>query len=437
MTRPGASAVRYDKDADGIVTLTLDDPTASANTMNDALPATAMHGDGRRRLVADEGRASPAWSSRQRQEDLLRRRRPRRDDPGEARGRRRGVRRRSSAIKADLRRLETLGQAGRRRDQRRRARRRPRDRAGLPPPDRRRRPQGRGRPARGHARPAARRRRRHPGHPDARASSRADGRAAPGHRASSRPEGRSRSASSTSWSPTARTMLARRRDLDRRQPGRRSSPGTAEATGCPAARPVDPTLAAFLPAFPALPAQADQGRATTRPSARSCPPPSRARRSTSTPRSRIESRYLTEPDRRAGLEEHDPGVLLRPAGDQRRHARARTGIAKYSAAKVGVLGAGMMGAGIAYSCARAGMRGRAQGRLARGRRAGQGLLREAPRQGHRAREATTQEKARGAARPDHPDRRPGRPGGLRPGHRGGLRGPEPEAPGVRRGRCRT
>src|ERR1700754_4110754 len=29
------SAVRYDKDADGIVTLTLDDPTASANTMNE------------------------------------------------------------------------------------------------------------------------------------------------------------------------------------------------------------------------------------------------------------------------------------------------------------------------------------------------------------------------------------------------------------------
>src|SRR6478735_5145354 len=29
------TAVRYDKDSDGIVTLTLDDPTASANTMND------------------------------------------------------------------------------------------------------------------------------------------------------------------------------------------------------------------------------------------------------------------------------------------------------------------------------------------------------------------------------------------------------------------
>ncbi|MFL6131630.1 MAG: hypothetical protein ACJ72A_02445, partial [Nocardioidaceae bacterium] len=29
------SAVRYDRDADGIVVLTLDDPTSSANTLND------------------------------------------------------------------------------------------------------------------------------------------------------------------------------------------------------------------------------------------------------------------------------------------------------------------------------------------------------------------------------------------------------------------
>jgi 3-hydroxyacyl-CoA dehydrogenase/enoyl-CoA hydratase/3-hydroxybutyryl-CoA epimerase len=34
-THTETSSVRYDKDADGIVTLTLDDPTASANTMND------------------------------------------------------------------------------------------------------------------------------------------------------------------------------------------------------------------------------------------------------------------------------------------------------------------------------------------------------------------------------------------------------------------
>ncbi len=36
------TAVRYEQDADGIVTLTLDDPTASANTMND-LYQRSMH----------------------------------------------------------------------------------------------------------------------------------------------------------------------------------------------------------------------------------------------------------------------------------------------------------------------------------------------------------------------------------------------------------
>ena len=36
------TAVRYEKDGDGIVTLTLDDPTASANTMNE-LYQRSMH----------------------------------------------------------------------------------------------------------------------------------------------------------------------------------------------------------------------------------------------------------------------------------------------------------------------------------------------------------------------------------------------------------
>ena len=35
MSTTTETAVRYERDADGIVTLTLDDPTASANTMND------------------------------------------------------------------------------------------------------------------------------------------------------------------------------------------------------------------------------------------------------------------------------------------------------------------------------------------------------------------------------------------------------------------
>ena len=35
MSTDTQTAVRYERDADGIVTLTLDDPTASANTMNE------------------------------------------------------------------------------------------------------------------------------------------------------------------------------------------------------------------------------------------------------------------------------------------------------------------------------------------------------------------------------------------------------------------
>ena len=42
------TAVHYDRDADGIVTLTLDDPTASANTMNELY----LELDGRRRAAA-------------------------------------------------------------------------------------------------------------------------------------------------------------------------------------------------------------------------------------------------------------------------------------------------------------------------------------------------------------------------------------------------
>ena len=76
--------------------------------------------------------------------------------------------------------------------------------------------------------------------------------------------------------------------------------------------------------------------------------------------------------------------------------------------------------------------GRAQGRRARVGRARQGLQREAARQGHLARQVHRGEEGR-AARPDHAHRRRRRSPGLRPGDRGGLRGPEPQAPGLRRG----
>jgi CTP:molybdopterin cytidylyltransferase MocA len=37
------SAVRWDKDSDGIVVLTLDDPTQSANTMNELYKESMAH----------------------------------------------------------------------------------------------------------------------------------------------------------------------------------------------------------------------------------------------------------------------------------------------------------------------------------------------------------------------------------------------------------
>ena len=374
------------QDADGIVTLTLDDPTASANTMNDAYRrrwrprstgCDAEQDDDHRR------RDHP------RQEDLLRRRRPQRPDAG----RRRTTPPRSSpmveAIKADAAPAGDARPAGRRRDQRRRARRRPRDRAGLPPPHRRRRPAGRARPARG--RPSA-------CCPAAAASPASSGCSAssralmdvllPGHRASSPPRRSEKGlvdelvATRDELLPAAKAwILAHRDDRGRVQPV-----GPRRATGCPAAPRRRPKLAQFLPAFPASCASSSRAP-TTRRRARSWPRPSRARRSTSTPRSRIESRYFVDLVDRPDRQEHDPGVLLRPAGDQRRRAAARRASSRTRPTKVGVLGAGMMGAGIAYSCARAGMRGRAQGRRARGRREGQGLLREPARQGDRARHA--------------------------------------------------
>ena len=58
MTDTQQSAVRYEQDADGIVTLTLDDPTASANTMNEIYRDVD---EGRRRPARRrEGRRSPA-----------------------------------------------------------------------------------------------------------------------------------------------------------------------------------------------------------------------------------------------------------------------------------------------------------------------------------------------------------------------------------------
>ena len=65
------NTIQWDKDADGIVTLTLDDPTGSANVMNEHY-AESMH-NAVERLVAEKD-SIYRRGHHQREEDLLRRR---------------------------------------------------------------------------------------------------------------------------------------------------------------------------------------------------------------------------------------------------------------------------------------------------------------------------------------------------------------------------
>ncbi|GAB2866644.1 3-hydroxyacyl-CoA dehydrogenase NAD-binding domain-containing protein [Myroides odoratimimus subsp. xuanwuensis] len=121
----------------------------------------------------------------------------------------------------------------------------------------------------------------------------------------------------------------------------------------PGGTPSSPKLAGFLPAFPALLRQQTKGALYPAPRAIMSAAVEGAQVDFETA-SRIESRYLTSliVNQQAknmiqafffDLQAINSGSL-RPDG-----------IAPYKAVKVGVLGAGMMGAGIAYSCARAGM----------------------------------------------------------------------------------
>jgi len=121
----------------------------------------------------------------------------------------------------------------------------------------------------------------------------------------------------------------------------------------PGGDPKSPKFAQFLPAFPALLRKQTKGAAYAAPRAILSAAIEGAQVDFDTA-SRIESRYLTS----LIVNQQSKNMIqafffdlqainsgsLRPQG-----------IPPYKAVKVGVLGAGMMGAGIAYSCARAGM----------------------------------------------------------------------------------
>ena len=218
---------------------------------------------------------------RQREEDLLRRRQPQEHGPGDQGRRRLGLRdgRGGQGRAAQAR---DVPQAGRRRDQRRRARRRLRDLPGHQPPDRGRRRQGPDRPARVDPRPAARRRRRHPRRTPARPAAGPDGRAAARHPVQAR---------AAKEKGLVDELVATREELVpaakawiKANPDETQNPWDKPGYKMPGGTPKSPGARRLPAGVPGAAAQADQGRASTRRRGRSCPPPSRARRSTSTPR---------------------------------------------------------------------------------------------------------------------------------------------------------
>ncbi|MFZ2016586.1 MAG: 3-hydroxyacyl-CoA dehydrogenase NAD-binding domain-containing protein [Nocardioides sp.] len=121
----------------------------------------------------------------------------------------------------------------------------------------------------------------------------------------------------------------------------------------PGGTPQSPKLAAFLPAFPALLRQQTKG--AVYPAQRAIL--SAAVEGASTDfdtASRVESRYLTKLIVGQNFKNMTQAFFFDLQAINAGKFRPE-GYEKFTATKVGVLGAGMMGAGIAYSCARSGM----------------------------------------------------------------------------------
>ncbi|HET7351195.1 MAG TPA: 3-hydroxyacyl-CoA dehydrogenase NAD-binding domain-containing protein [Marmoricola sp.] len=136
-------------------------------------------------------------------------------------------------------------------------------------------------------------------------------------------------------------------------PAAASNPWDRDGFRIPGGSPSSPALAQFLPAFPAM--LRKQTKGAVYPAARAIMSAAiEGAQVDLDTASRIESRYLAQLVTGSNsknmiqafffdLQAINSG-LLRPEG-----------VPPFKATKVGVLGAGMMGAGIAYSCARAGM----------------------------------------------------------------------------------
>ena len=350
-TQTDITAVRYERDDEGIVVLTLDDPTASANTMNE-LYQRSMHAAVDRLYDEVDGVTGVVVASAKKtffaggNLTLMMQATP--DDAASVFA---GI----EAMKHDLRRLEKLPRpvvaaingaalgggfeialACNHRivvDD-------PAAVVGLPE-------------ATLGLLPGVRR--RHPGDPDVRHPVRADGRAAAGSALQARRCAVPRRlvddvvASREELVPAAKAwVLEHRDDVDAA-----TNPWDREGYKMPGGTPQSPKLAAFLPAFPALLRQQTKGAVY---------PAQRAILSAAVEgasvdfdtASRIESRYLTGLVVGQNFKNMTQAFFFDLQAINAGKFRPQ-GHETFVATKVGVLGAGMMGAGIAYSCARAGM----------------------------------------------------------------------------------
>ncbi|MDQ6934454.1 MAG: 3-hydroxyacyl-CoA dehydrogenase NAD-binding domain-containing protein [Actinomycetota bacterium] len=152
--------------------------------------------------------------------------------------------------------------------------------------------------------------------------------------------------------PAAKAWIRAHRD----DPEAATNPWDREGFKIPGGSPASPSFAAVLPAFPAMLRAQAKGAAYPATQAIMSAAVEGAQVDFETA-SRIESRYLahlvTGSNSKNMIQAFFFDLSAISSGSQRPEGQG--GAAKFTVTKVGVLGAGMMGAGIAYSCARSGI----------------------------------------------------------------------------------